>query len=127
MLTTLDGIEIFVRLTQARNVESSILVNAGGKTIALKLPQFAKAESPRLVSVLGSTMFVRPQPVKAPCRIELMPSAIVMLVTLVLVKKALVPMATTGKPLVLLGIATSPPVPLYEVSVSVPLLVENEN
>ena len=52
---------------------------------------------------------------------------IVMLVIVLLLRKAFAPMATTGRPPIVAGIVTAPPAPVYPVMVIVLLLVEKLN
>ena len=49
---------------------------------------------------------------------------IVMLVIVVLLRKAFAPMATTGRPPIVAGIVTAPPAPVYPVMVILPPLDE---
>src|SRR2546426_664240 len=101
MLVTLLGIVTLVRLVQRENAWDPMMVTLLGIVTLVRLVQAENAKLPMLVTLLG----------------------IVTLVRLVLYWNAESPMRVTGRPLIVSGMATAPPGPMYPVTVIVPLLV----
>jgi hypothetical protein len=115
-------------------------------TTLVRLVQFAKVNTPRLLTPVGTVMLVRLlQPKNAPEMLvtlsgiatlvrlmqlssALLPrlvtvSGIVMLVRLVHSQNAMSPILVTGKPLIVSGMSTAPLGPVYFVIMMVPLFV----
>ena len=105
-----------------------MLTNALGKVILVNPVQFRNAFIPMVVKLLDKVMLVNPvQPLNGWFPMLVILFGIVMLVIEVLLTKALTPIATTGRPPIVAGIVTAPPVPVYPVMVIVLLLVEKLN
>src|SRR6185436_9202339 len=92
---------ITLRLVQRWNAAFPMLVTLLPIVTLVRLAQDSNAHSPMLVTLLG----------------------IVTLVRLGLLKNARNPMLVTDRPLIVSGMATAPPGPVYPVMMIVPLLV----
>jgi len=100
MLVTPLPNEALVRLPQNRNAMCPMLVTLLGIVRLVRLRQRPNAQLPMLVTLLGMVTLVRVWPQNAES-----------------------PMLVTGRPLIVSGIVTSPPGPVYPMMVMVPLVV----
>src|ERR1035437_2680066 len=101
MFVTLLPIVTLPKLVQPENSSFPMLVTPSGMLKLVRLLQPLNASSPMRVTLLG----------------------IVTLVRLVHIQNAISPILVTGRPLVVLGMVTAPPGPVYLVMVIAPLLV----
>jgi hypothetical protein len=107
MLVMLFGIVTLVRLTQPCNIQAPRLVTLVGIVMLVRHQQYSKPPFPMLIMVLGIVTLVMGDENWLPEH----PGS-----------NALSPTLVTGRPLIVLGMVTSPPGPLYPVMVMVPLL-----
>src|SRR5947208_1487939 len=120
MLVTLLGMVTLVR-PQPLNAPLSMLVVLFGIVRLVSLRQLAKALIPMLVTLLGMLTLVRPVQLKnerSPIFVILLGMAT--LVIAAFVKNAWPPILVTGRPLMVSGMVTAPPEPLYPVIVIAP-------
>jgi hypothetical protein len=130
MFVTLLEMAMFVRLSHTKNALLPIFVTLLGMMILVILVQFSNASSPMLVTLLGMLTFVKlvqPENAAFPRLVTLLGMATLVTCEPPRFANALLAMLVTGRLLVVAGIMTAPPEPVYAVMVIAPLLVVNVN
>ena len=100
-----------------------MLVKLLGSVTLVRLIQLPNAAAPMLVTLSGIITFDKPVPPKAALPILLTLFGIMIWVRLMQPLNAESPMLVTGRPLIVSGIVTVPPIPAYSVMVMTPLLI----
>ena len=108
---------------QPANTLAPIEVTLLGMVTLVSLVQPENVSSAIEATLSGMVTLVRLHPENAPAPMLTTLSGIATLATLVLSMKAWPPMLVTGRPLIVSGMVTTPPAPVYPVMVIVPSLV----